>query len=319
MAKKEIPQDFILFDSNVYKSTVEEMLFAYAEIAGQVGYKDVYMVYPRGLLAERENAALDESIIEPRRRTSPHARTTSAESPRTLEKFRKHVLIPDFNEADIDFLDGLANAFRKHLPPDTLPPDVVARVQHIAAHMRKELEPLAPAVPENQINVYNYDDQVVVAALYSVSGARKYIQPHIRSLKFNSADFSMLAWYEDSLSTILNKGADLSNRLTIFVSHDRGAVDAMENATREHGNDENYLQLSRNELLEYLAHEMRNVQKHIADNGIKLSNTENKRIAGIIEVADDLRAHRHPERKWRRQEEDKNPPPGGGQGNGVAM
>jgi hypothetical protein len=223
-----LPREYIVMDSTTSNPMLDELVFGYADLAGKFGYKDVKLVLPRGLLAERCAFAMDEEILVQRVEEGGTGRYSGP-----MYASRGQCLIPDLNRADLAFLDGIAAAFREHLHPGMLDTDAQTRVKKTAWRLKRKYEPGSCPASEDGLNPFDFDDRYTVMALYSVGAARKHIASHIRPLLNNRADQSVLAWFEGELDTACRTPESMPQY--IYISSDRRFKQGMRDLVAQHG------------------------------------------------------------------------------------
>ena len=291
MLKKE----YITIDTNQHDAVLEQAIFDYADLAYNSGYKDVQLVFTPLLFMERTNFNIHPDQVRTKRAISP--------SDQRLLDNRGRIRLTPFNEFDYDYMHKLAEAFEIYLTPDAqalLTPETLERVRQGAFALKR-----ARAIPQDppydscpataqQINPFDFCDLAVTAALYAVSGTRKYVHPHMKEDKFNSADYSMIAAFENHLSTIVTTPEERAAR-TIFISNDNMLQDELIKAAQAVG------QLSKAELhnydsiMDHIKTELAGIMMHMETQGVTLDESDQQSLARLQAALQQWSENRDPE------------------------
>jgi hypothetical protein len=274
-------QEYITLDTNQHDAVLEQAIFDYADLAYNTGYKDVQLVFTPLLFMERTNFNIHPEQVKTKRTISPGDSRILAN--------RSRIRLTPFNEYDYDYMHKLSDAFSEHLTPDAqarLEPETIERVKQGAfALKRAKAIPQdppydsCPAVPE-QINPFDFKDLAVTAALYGVSGTRKYVHPHMKEDKFNSADYSMIAAFENHLSSLITPPHERDAR-TIFISGDNMLQDELIKAAQAAGNIRKAELHNHDSIMEHMQKELGNIQQHMALHNITLDDSDQQSLARL--------------------------------------
>jgi hypothetical protein len=266
--------EYITLDTNQHDATVEQAIFDYADLAYNTGYKDVQLVFTPLLYMERSNFNIHPDQVATKPQLSPGDQRLLANRDRIR-------LIP-FNEYDYDYMHKLSAAFKEHLTADAqalLAPETIERVKNAAFALKKAeailQDPPYDTCPlsADQIDPFHFDDLAVTAALYGVSGTRKFVHPHMKEDKFNSADYSMIAAFENHLSSIITSEEERSAR-TIFISQDNMLQDELIKAAQQAKSLHKAELHNRDSIMEYIQEELVNIRRHMRAQDIALDDSD---------------------------------------------
>ena len=279
--------EYITLDTNQHDASVEQAIFDYADLAYNTGYKDVQLVFTPLLYMERSNFNIHPDQVATKPRLSPGDQ-------RLLDNRDRIKLVP-FNEYDYDYMHKLSAAFKDHLDAGSqalLTPETIERVKNAAFALKKaeailqdppyDLCPLKP----DFINPFDFDDMAVTAALYGVSGTRKFVHPHMKEDKFNSADYSMIAAFENHLSSIITSEEERDAR-TIFISNDNMLQDELIKAAQQVGSLHKAELHNRDSIMEHIEKELTGIRRHMRAQDITLDDSD---TASLIRLEATLHA-----------------------------
>jgi hypothetical protein len=268
--RTNMPKEFITLDSNQHDANVEQAILDYADVAYSTGYKDVQLVFTPLLLMERTNFHIHPQQTRTKRMFGPGDKRLLANSAR--------IRMEPFNEYDYDYMNKLSATFTEQLTPDVkerIDDDAIDRVKN-AAFILKAVNAIPQDPPYDtcpasaaDIDPFDCKDLAVVAALYSVSDTRKLVHYLMKKDKFNSADYSMIAAFENHLSDIVTPEEERNAR-TIFISKDQMFKDELVKAATAAGKPDKAELHSRKTIMAYLQEELAHIKAHMDTHAIEL-------------------------------------------------
>lgn len=272
-------KEYITIDTNQHNALLEQTIFDYADVAYSSGYKDVQLVFPPLLFMERTNYHLHLEQLKTKRMVS--------ESDTRLLANRRRVHISSFSDVDYDYMQALSDGFKQYLKTDIqeqITPEAIERIKK-AAFTIKQAKDVLPQDPPydscpasyEEINPFDFDDLAVTAALYSVSDTRKYVHPHLKKTRFNSADYSMIAAFENHLSDIVTTPEERQAR-TIFVSNDNMLQDELIKAAQSAGDIRKAQLHNRESMMKYIQGELKHILKHMELHPVKLDPSDQQAL-----------------------------------------